>query len=119
MASIIVFESREAKLNKDISSQVDAILSATPIKLPQADAEISKLYVKKIEGTYNVERAKKDTDNAIDLLYIAYNTTPQKEGEIRVKIGDIMNSLIKAQQDSEIAMSHAIKVSDYVIGKLG
>ncbi|MDM0109789.1 hypothetical protein QTH97_33070 [Variovorax sp. J22R24] len=119
MASIAVFESREAKLNKDISTQVDKILAATPIKLPEPDAEISKLYVKKIEGTYNVDRAKTDTDHAIDLLYIAYNTTPQKEGAIRVKIGDIMNSLITAQQDSEVAMSNAMKVSDFVIGKLG
>jgi hypothetical protein len=119
MASTAVFESREAKLNKDIENQVDKILAATPIKLPKIDDEISKFYVNKIEGTYNVERAKKDTDNAIDLLYIAYNTTPQKEGDIRVKISNIMNSLIKAQQESELAMSRAIKVADYIVGKVG
>ena len=119
MASIAVFQSREVKLNKDIAKEVDSILNATPIKLPEIDSEISNLYVKKIEGTYNIERAKTDTDNAIDLLYIAYNTTPQTESEIRKKIVDIMSSLIKAQQESEVAMSRAIKVSDYIVGRLG
>ena len=118
MSNTAVFESREAKLNKKIEGQVDNLVAASPLKLPVADAEVSKLYVNKIEGTYDVGRAKKDTDNAIDLLYIAYNTTPQEAGEIRVAISDIMDKLIKAQQQSELAMRRAMGVADNVIGEL-
>lgn len=118
MGDTAAFESREAKLNKDIEGQVTKLAAASPLKLPVADAEVSKLYVRKIEGTYDVERAKKDTDNAIDLLYIAYNTTPQIEGEIRDKISGIMNRLIKAQQDSELAMRRAMGAADNVLGLL-
>lgn len=119
MANTVAFESRTAKLNKSIEVQIDKIIGESPFRLPTIDDEISRLYVNKIEGTYNVDRAKKDTDNAIDLLYIAYNTTTQKEGEIRTKIVDIMNRLIKSQQESEIAMSRAMNVSDFIVGKVG
>lgn len=118
MANTVAFESRTAKLNKSIEVQIDKIIGESPFRLPTIDDEISRLYVNKIEGTYNVDRAKKDTDNAIDLLYIAYNTTTQKEGEIRTKIVDIMNRLIKSQQESEIAMSRAMNVSDFIVGNL-
>jgi hypothetical protein len=118
MSNTAAFESREAKLNKDIEDQIEKLGAASPLELPAADAEVSKLYVKKFEGLYNVERAKKDTDNAIDLLYIAYNTTPQAEGEIRVAISDIMNRLIKAQEQSELAMRRAMIVAANVLGSL-
>ena len=61
MSDTAALESREAKLNKGIEDQVDKLVAASPLKLPAADAEISKLYVNKIEGTCDVERAKKDT----------------------------------------------------------
>ena len=118
MSDTAAFESREAQLNKGIEDQVDKLVAASPLKLPAADAEVSKLYVNKIEGTYNVERAKKDTDNAIDLLYIAYNTTPQAEGDIRVKISAIMDRLIAEQQQGELAMSRAMRVADNVLVSL-
>ncbi|MCL6349562.1 tyrosyl-tRNA deacylase, partial [Pectobacterium carotovorum subsp. carotovorum] len=56
---------------------------------------------------YDVSRSKEDTDNAIDLLYIAYNTTPQEEGKIRVEIDKLMSRLIAAQQESEQKMRGA------------
>ena len=118
MGNTAVFESREAKLNKEIEDQIEKLVAARPLKLPAADAEVTRLYVKKIEGTYNVERAKRDTDNAIDLLYIAYNSTPQVEGDIRVKIDEIMFRLVKAQQNSELAMRKAMGVADNVLGSL-
>jgi hypothetical protein len=115
MSNTAAFESRKQKLDKDIEEQVQKLRAATPLELPAADAEVTKLYVRRIEGTYNVERAKKDTDNAIDLLYIAYNTTPQDKGNIRVKIGEIMDRLIKAQQESERAMKKAMGIADRLI----
>jgi predicted nucleic acid-binding Zn-ribbon protein len=118
MSNTVAFESREQKLNKDIEEQVGKLGAASPLTLPAADAEVSKLYVRKIEGTYNVERAKKDTDNAIDLLYIAYNTTPQAHGEIRVTIGAIMDKLIKAQQESELTMRRAMGVAKNLLDLL-
>ena len=111
------FESREVKINLAIQKDVDTILSQPSFQLPRADAGIVQSYVQKIQGTYDVERAKKDTDNAIDLLYIAYNTTPQEEGDVRVRISAIMNKLITTQQQSELTMRDAISVAGN-IGKL-
>ena len=116
MGDTTAFESREDKLKRDIEDQVQKLRAASPLELPAADAQVSKLYVKKIEGTYNVERAKKDTDNAIDLLYIAYNTTPQIEGDVRKKINGIMDRLLVAQRESEGAMNRAMGVADNILG---
>ncbi|WP_421400293.1 tyrosyl-tRNA deacylase [Agrobacterium fabrum] len=112
MTKVAIFESREAKINSTIDMDVDAILSQPKFSLPKADTAIVRSYVDKIQGTYDVERAKRDTDNAIDLLYIAYNTTPQEEGDVRVRISAIMNKLITAQQNSEITMRRAMDVAN-------
>ncbi len=112
MTNVATFESREAKINSAIDMDVDAILSQPKFSLPKADTAIVRSYVDKIQGTYDVERAKRDTDNAIDLLYIAYNTTPQEEGDVRVRISAIMNKLITAQQNSEITMRRAMDVAN-------
>ncbi len=118
MTKISPFVSREASLNKRIEDQTAAIRSAVPLELPGPGAAIVQSYVEKIEGTYNVERAKTDTDNAIDLLYIAYNTTPQEEAQIRVEIAKIMDGLIKAQQESEHVMNHAMITADNILALL-
>jgi len=118
MSDTVVFESREVKINREIQSEVDKIRSDGVYKLPKIDAAIVHSFVQKIEGTYDVNRAKKDTDNAIDLLYIAYNTTPQEEGDVRVKISAIMDKLIKSQQDSERIMEGAIRVANNILGAL-
>ncbi|MDH7808829.1 MULTISPECIES: tyrosyl-tRNA deacylase [unclassified Rhizobium] len=112
MTNVATFESREAKINSAIDMNVDAILSQPKFSLPKADTALVRSYVDKIQGTYDVERAKRDTDNAIDLLYIAYNTTPQEEGDVRVRISAIMNKLITAQQKSEITMRRAMDVAN-------
>ncbi len=114
----VKFESREVKLNRAIEAEVDKIRVGSDYELPKIDATIVGHFVQKIEGTYDVGRAKKDTDNAIDLLYIAYNTTPQEEGDIRVKISAIMDKLIKAQQESERTMKGALRVADNILGAL-
>lgn len=111
------FESREVKINLTIQNDVETILSKPNFQLPRADAGIVNSYVQKIQGTYDVERAKRDTENAIDLLYIAYNTTPQEEGDVRVRISGIMNKLITTQQQSELTMRDAISTANN-IGKL-
>ncbi len=118
MSDPVVFESREVKINKDIESEVIKIRSNAEFDLPKSDAEIVHSFVQKIEGTYDVGRAKKDTDNAIDLLYIAYNTTPQEEGDIRVKISAIMDKLIKSQQNSERTMKEASRVANNILHTL-
>ena len=86
--------------------------------MPDRKAPLVTQYVRKIEGSNKVDRAKKDTYNAIDLLYIAYNTTPQEEGRIRVQISQIMDDLIKAQQESERAMNDATRTADRIIKSL-
>jgi len=118
MSDPAIFESREVKINKDIESEVAKIRANAEFELPKSDAEIVHGFVRKIEGSYNVDRAKKDTDNAIDLLYIAYNTTPQEEGDIRVKISAIMDQLIKSQQNSERTMREASHVANNILHAL-
>ncbi len=114
MPHVANFESREVKINLAIQTDVDAILSQPSFQLPRADTAIVQAYVEKIQGTYDVERAKRDTDNAIDLLYIAYNTTPQEEGDVRVRISALMNKLITTQQQSEMTMRDAIAIASNI-----
>lgn len=114
MNNIERFESLEQKLNVSINNELEKICSQAPISLPQATDPISQHYTTKLKGRYDIERSKKDTDNAIELLYIAYNTTPQSNGSIRVKISEIMSALIKAQQKSEVTMSKALRIADYI-----
>lgn len=111
MNNVVTFESRTAQINSAIDAGVDAIVSQPNFSLPKSDTALVRSYVDKIQGTYDVERAKRDTDNAIDLLYIAYNTTPQENGDIRVRISAIMNRLITSQQKSEIVMKNAMEAA--------
>ncbi|KDR89550.1 MULTISPECIES: hypothetical protein [Agrobacterium] len=108
MNNVVTFESRTAQINSTIDAGVDAIVSQPNFSLPKSDTALVRSYVDKIQGTYDVERAKRDTDNAIDLLYIAYNTTPQEEDKIRGRITAIMDGLIDSQQKSEVVMRAAI-----------
>lgn len=111
MNNVVNFESREARINREIDSNVAAIVAQPRFELPKSDTALVTCFINKIQGTYDVERAKRDTDNAIELLYIAYNTTPQRVGEIRVGISAIMNKLITAQQKSELIMREAMSTA--------
>lgn len=115
MPDPVVLESRTAQIASNIEKEVARYRTTTPLQLPQPGSAIVKDYVRKIEGTYDVRRAKTDTDNAVDLLYIAYNTTPQEEGAIRVKIGRIMDQLIEAQGASERTMADAMRTAENVV----
>lgn len=108
----------EFDINKRIDSQLETILGTAPVRLPAGDHALIGDYVRKIEGTYDVSRSKEDTDNAIQLLYIAYNTTPQEEGKIRVGIDALMSRLIATQQESELKMRSAVKDTDRILKSL-
>jgi hypothetical protein len=118
MADINTLETRAALIDKSIDAEVKKLRAQESMDLPGPDSRITQDYVRKIEGTYNVDRAKIDTDNAIDLLYIAYNTTPQEEGGIRNQISDIMDALIQAQSNSTLALGGAVAAATYVIDQL-
>ncbi|EOC0702356.1 tyrosyl-tRNA deacylase [Salmonella enterica subsp. enterica serovar Kokomlemle] len=108
----------EFDVNKRIDARVEKILEGEKVTLPGGNHPLVEDYIKKIEGTYDVSRSKEDTDNAIDLLYIAYNTTPQEEGEIRVGIDQLMSRLIAAQQESERKMRGAVTDAERIIKSL-
>nr|WP_314873469.1 hypothetical protein [uncultured Pseudomonas sp.] len=114
MSEVIPFISRNSRIESAISSHIEQLSTATPLRLPEAQTALVANYVERIEGTYDTSRAKHDTDHAIDLLYIAYNTTPQEQGDIRIKIGSIMNDLISAQQESERRIKSAIRVANRI-----
>lgn len=115
MPDTVPFESSADRLAKAIEDEVKTLRAQDPLELPERGAPIVKHYVAKIEGKYDVRRAKTDTDNAVDLLYIAYNTTPQEEGDIRVKISKIMDRLLRAQRTSQLVMAEAMGAADDVI----
>lgn len=105
----------EFDVNKRIDAQVEDILDSNNVALPDVNHPLVEDYIRRIEGTYDVSRSKEDTDNAIDLLYIAYNTTPQEEGKIRVEIDKLMSRLIAAQQESEQKMRGASTDAERII----
>ncbi|AIU88534.1 tyrosyl-tRNA deacylase [Pectobacterium odoriferum] len=105
----------EFDVNKRIDAQVEEILDSNNVALPDVNHPLVEDYIRRIEGTYDVSRSKEDTDNAIDLLYIAYNTTPQEEGKIRVEIDKLMSRLIAAQQESEQKMRGASTDAERII----
>ena len=114
MPNTVPFESREMILNSAIDSDVARIRGDGMFDLPPTTDPLVQNCVRKIEGTYDVSRAKSDTDNAIDLLYIAYNTTPQEQDDIRVDIDDLMSNLIDAQEKSEAVMKRAVQTADSI-----
>lgn len=109
MSEVISFTNRNTLLDNQIDDQAAAITAVEPLQLPAGDAPLVTSFKHKIEGNYEIARAKTDTDHAIELLYIAYNTTPQEQGAIRVRIANIMNRLISAQQESERTIKRAVR----------
>lgn len=118
MSNIVAFVSKETRLADAVAEQVARVREQEPFALPSHDAEIVRNYIQQIEGTYDTARAKIDTDHAIELLYIAYNTTPQAQGEIRNGISSIMNKLINAQQASQGSVNDAVDVASLIDRKL-
>jgi chromosome segregation ATPase len=108
----------EFDINKRIDGRLEEILNSQPVLLPADNHPLVEDYIRKIEGTYDVSRSKEDTDNAIDLLYIAYNTTPQEEGQIRVGIDSLMGRLIRTQQESELKMKAATEDTNRILKSL-
>lgn len=98
------------ELSENINREVKSISGSSPLSLPTATSKIVSYYVNKIQGNYSVERAKLDTECAIRLLFIAYNTTPQDQSDIRIKIEKISDALKDAQLGSDHAM-HATLIS--------
>ncbi|MDF0729492.1 hypothetical protein P0Y43_01965 [Pseudomonas entomophila] len=118
MTNVVVFVSKETRLAEAVAEQVAQVRAQDPLALPNQDAAIVRSYIEQIEGTYDTARAKTDTDHAIELLYIAYNTTPQAQGEIRNSISSIMTKLIDAQQASQVSINEAVAVASLIDQKL-
>jgi chromosome segregation ATPase len=108
----------EFDVNKRIEKQVENILKDEPISLPDSNHSLVDDYIRKIEGSYDVSRSKEDTNNAIDLLYIAYNTTPQTEGKIRSDIDKLMTRLVATQKVSALKMSKAVDGSRKILDSI-
>ncbi|MFZ5936980.1 hypothetical protein BGP84_15810 [Pseudomonas putida] len=116
MSNVVSFTNRNVLLENDIAREVADIIGQEKLQLPTAQSPLVDRFVSKIEGNYDTSRAKTDTDHAISLLYIAYNTTPQEHGDIRVKISRIMSQLVEAQQDSELRIKDSVRIAA-TIGK--
>lgn len=111
MSVVVSFTNRNTLLDHEIDQEVTRLITRDDLDLPTLESPLVASYVRKIEGSYDTARAKTDTDHAIELLYIAYNTTPQEHGELRVHISGIMNRLIEAQQESERKIKGSIRIA--------
>lgn len=114
MSNVETLITQSSLLQHDIDRQVEALATVEPLQLPGKDSALVGHFVTKIENNYDTRRAKTDTDHAIDLLYIAYNTTPQEQGRIRLQISNIMNKLVTAQKESEAKIRNAVQVSNNI-----
>lgn len=113
-----IFQTRQDRLAAAIEQAIEDLRGAQPMALPGRDAPLVARFVEQIQGDYDVTRAKRDTDHAVDLLYIAYNTTPQIHGKVRNTISSIMKRLIETQQESELAMRGAVNAATRINGLL-
>ncbi|MCP8898462.1 tyrosyl-tRNA deacylase [Gilvimarinus xylanilyticus] len=110
--------SYEFDVRKRIEERLEELVKTENFELPKHDHPLVDDYIRKIEGTYDVTRSKQDTDNAIELLYIAYNTTPPSQKDIRPQLDGLMTRLIRAQQKSERKMSDAVEFSAKIVKDL-
>lgn len=110
--------SYEFDVRKRIEARLEELVKTEGFDLPNHDHPLVDDYIRKIEGTYDVSRSKQDTDNAIELLYIAYNTTPPSQKDIRPQLDGLMTRLIHAQQKSERKMSDAVDFSAKIVKDL-
>ncbi|GLQ91678.1 hypothetical protein [Dyella acidisoli] len=116
--STVQFKTKQEKLATAVRDGLDAMLTQKPLRLPNPDDALVSHCVDRIQDSYDAANAKLDTDNAIDLLYIAYSATPHSEADIRNGIQKIIWGLIDAQKDSFGVMSDAIAIADRINGKL-
>ncbi|WP_409261032.1 hypothetical protein [Pseudomonas putida] len=107
------------EITERIRLQVNALIECKPLLLPEAQAALVQSFIEKIENGYNLADFQGDTDHAIDLLIIAYNITPHDQDKIRIQINKIIDKLITAQQDSERAITNAVKVAQGIHAQLG
>ncbi len=101
-------QTNDSLLKTAIEAEIAKLAAAQPLAPATRESQATALYVKKLQGKYDVRRAKNDTDNAIDLLSIGYHTTPQTEPAIRNKIREIMTKLVMIQRVSREAMQAAM-----------
>lgn len=113
--NVISFEFDELKR---IDEGVKKIIGTEPLKLPDVEHPLTSDYIRRIQRRYNVAHSRLDSDNAIDLLYIAYNTTPQKYGAIRNDVEKLIMMVLQAQQRSELKMTDIVLISDTLNKKL-
>jgi chromosome segregation ATPase len=116
--STVPFQSHQEKLASEIDADVSMLLERTPFVLPSPSDSVVARCVERILDSYDATSAKRDTDNAVDLLYIAFCATPQREAGIRVKISSIIEKLIKAQEKSIDTMNFALRRAREINGAL-
>ncbi|MDF0729494.1 hypothetical protein P0Y43_01975 [Pseudomonas entomophila] len=119
MSDLVDFKSQTREITERICAQVAELAAAQPLALPTAQAAIVDSFVEKIAGAYHIPDFQGDTAHAIDLLFIAYNVTPQDHDGIRIQINSIMDKLIDAQQRSERVVSQAATVAQGIYTQLG
>ncbi|MBD2438785.1 hypothetical protein [Nostoc sp. FACHB-110] len=100
-------ETSNYSLNKKIKDAIESYSNKQ--EMPEPNSDIVRLYQEKITKNYDVSRSKNEIENAVELLSIAYNATPIKAGEIRVKIAKIHQDVIRSQEDAELMMNKVVR----------
>lgn len=118
MNDIAVFECLEQKLTRSIDIEVKRLRSQNYMSLPRAGTAVISHYQALLKLSCSLERVRKESDSAVELLYIAYNATPKSYGDIRVRISKVMCALMLTQQDTERALSKGLRSVDAILAQL-
>jgi hypothetical protein len=106
------------KVEFDIANRIETrladLVAAENLLLPLPEDNLVKDYVRRIEGRYDVTKAKDDTDYAVSLLYIGFHATPPQYAEIRNILDPLMGNLIELQTKSESAMTNSLDKSGFI-----
>lgn len=96
--NVVPFQTQASALTAAVNKGIQGVLKADEIILPTKDDTLVNNYIRKIEGDYDLSHSKHDTDNAIDLIYIAYNAVPPEMAQGRVGLTKLQQSLLQAQK---------------------
>lgn len=117
--NVVPFQNKQLALAVAVNNGIQGFIANGNAALPTQDDILVKNYVKKIEGDYDLSHSKHDTDNAIDLIYIAYNTVPQEMAQGRIGLSKMQQNLLNAQKNASSSMAGSSHNAQLIVKQIG
>ena len=118
MSNVVKFQTKTQLLADAIRANIVQVMASENTQLPGEDSELVKNFIKKIEGDYDLSLAKVDTDNAVELINIAYNSIPQSLGQGRVGLSKLQQNLLDGQKNAAMQMNEAAHTAQLIHKKI-